>query len=162
MEKKTEKVIEFCESGKKWELWSRTGVGFVNTLDLQKFNQTSSASRKDGISFSYLNGQRPNLINEKKTLTRMHSSRMRTGRTLTVFRWRDPPSPKIWRNPPPKIWRTPPKIWRNPPPKIWRNPPPKIWRNPPWKFGGTPPPPLWTESHTPVKILPWPKLRFGR
>ena len=23
-------------------------------------------------------------------------------------------------------------------------------------------PPLWTESHTPVKILPWPKLRFGR
>ena len=44
--------------------------------------------------------------------TRMHSSRMRTGRTLTVFRWRNPP-PKIWKNPPKKD--TPPKIWRNPP-----------------------------------------------
>ena len=121
----------------------------------------------------------------------MHSSRMRTGRTLTVFRWRTPP--KIWRNPPkktppkkfgatpPKKDTSPPKIWRNPPKKrpplkIWRNPPKK---RPPQKFGGTPkiraksgaPPQKKLEQNlehppvdrqTPVKILPWPKLRFGR
>ena len=95
--------------------------------------------------------------------TRMHSSRMSTGRTLTVFRWRPPP--KIWRNPPPK--KTPPKNLEEPPqketpPKIWK-PPLKIWRNPPRKFGGTLPPPcgqthacenitLAKTSFRPVKI----------
>ena len=114
-------------------------------------------------------------------LTRMHSSRMRTGRTLTVFRWNppkkdtppenleEPPSPpkkdtpqkktppKNLEEPPKK--RRPPKIWeepppKDPPPKIWRNPPPKIWRNPPEKLEQNlehTPPPLWTESQTPVK-----------
>ena len=83
-------------------------------------------------------------------LTRMHSSRMRTGRTLTVFRCRPPR-----------------KFGGTPPPKIWR--PPENLETPPRKFGGTPPsenletpPPPWTESQTPVKTLPWPKLRFGR
>ena len=92
----------------------------------------------------------------KNCRTRMHSSRMRTGRTLTVFRWRTPP-PKIWRNTPspPKNWRppgpnTPPAPKKNlrPPPtrkfgvtppsrKFGGNPPPKNWR-PPWDQ--TPPP----------------------
>ena len=73
----------------------------------------------------------------------MHSSRMHTGRTLTVFRWRTPP--ENLEEPPQKI--PPPKIWRNPhpptPPKI----PPQIWRNPPQKIppqirakSGAPPP----------------------
>ena len=140
--------------------------------------------------------------------TRMHSSRMRTGRTLTVFRkLEDPPRkfgagtpPKIWsRHPPknleqappkfgagtpPKIWsrhppknleQAPPKIWsRHPPnleqapPKIWSRHPPKIWsRHPPPKFGAGPPPKFGAgtppvDRHTLMKILPWPKLRFGR
>ena len=54
----------------------------------------------------------------------MHSSRMRTGRTLTVFRWRPPP--KNWRTPP-KNWRTPPRP--DPPRKIGE--PPENWRTPP-------------------------------
>ena len=54
--------------------------------------------------------------------TRMYSSRMHTGRTLTVFRWRNPP-----------------KIWR--PPENFEEPPSKIWRPSPPKFGGTPPGP---------------------
>ena len=37
----------------------------------------------------------------KDFCTRVHSSRMRTGRTLTVFRWRSPPS-KNWRPPAPR------------------------------------------------------------
>ena len=41
-------------------------------------------------------------------ITRMHSSRMRTGRTLTVFRWRPPPR---------KIGDTPPKNLEEPPQK---------------------------------------------
>ena len=116
--------------------------------------------------------------------TRMHSSRMRTGRTLTVFRKLETP-PKIWSRhpaPPPKIWNRhpPPKIWsRHPPKKFGTCTPPKIWsRHPPRKFGaGTPPkkfgadpPKIWSrhpppppvDRHTLVKILPWPKLRFGR
>ena len=55
--------------------------------------------------------------------TRMHSSRMRTGRTLTVFRWRAPPPPKK----------------RHPPRKFGGTTPPK--KTPPRKFGGTPPSP---------------------
>ena len=81
-------------------------------------------------------------------ITRMHSSRMRTGRTLTIFR-------KLENHPPPKIWsRHPPEnLEQAPPPEnLEQAPPPKIWRRPP----------PWTESHTRVKILPWPKLRFGR
>ena len=73
--------------------------------------------------------------------TRMHSSRMRTGRTLTVFRWR--PSP-------PKNWRPPRKI--GDPQKF--GDPPKNW-TPPEKLetpGTRPPrdqtPPLWTEWMT--------------
>ena len=66
--------------------------------------------------------------------TRMHSSRMRTGRTLTVFRKLETP-PKIWsRHPPKKIWS------RHPPRKFGAGTPPKIWSRPPRKFGaGTPP-----------------------
>ena len=61
---------------------------------------------------------------ENTCCTRMHSSRMRTGRTLTVFRWRTPP----------KNLEDPPKKY---PPQNLEDPPKKY---PPWKFGGTPPP----------------------
>ena len=72
--------------------------------------------------------------------TRMHSSRMRTGRTLTVFRWRTlPPPPENLEEPPPENLEeppqknTPPENLEEPPPKKipTPNPPPKIWRNPP-------------------------------
>ena len=45
----------------------------------------------------------------------MHSSRMRTGRTLTVFRWRSPPENL---EDPPKNWRTPQKFGGTPPEKL--------------------------------------------
>ena len=50
--------------------------------------------------------------------TRMHSSRMHTGRTLTVFRKLETPSPKIWsRHPPQKFGAgTPPNLEQAPPP----------------------------------------------
>ena len=60
----------------------------------------------------------------------MHSSRMRTGRTLTVFRWRTPPR-KFGGTP------HPPENLEEPPPKI---PPPKIWSASPRKFGADTPP----------------------
>ena len=59
--------------------------------------------------------------------TRMHSSRMRIGRTLTVFRWRTSP---------PKNWRPPGTRPDTPPPKFGGNPPEKL--ETPRKFGGTP------------------------
>ena len=112
--------------------------------------------------------------------TRMHSSRMRTGRTLTVFRWRTPPQKKT---PPENLEEppTPPKNLEEPPPEDtppWKfGDPPK--KRPPWKIwakSGAPPHPppknlskIWStppceqnEWQTGVKILPWPKLRFGR
>ena len=102
--------------------------------------------------------------------TRMHSSRMRTGRTLTVFRWRTLPPKNLEECPPkkrhpPKFGGTPPK--KRHPPKIWRNPP-KIWRNPltqkrppPRKFGGPPkkdpPPPKNLDEPLPKKDTPPPE-----
>ena len=81
--------------------------------------------------------------------TRMHSSRMRTGRSLTVLgkfgnletppqNWRPPE--KLETHPPPKNWRTP-----SPPEKL-ENPPPGP--DPPKKFGEPPtkledPPKIW-------------------
>ena len=112
------------------------------------------------------------------TSTRMHSSRMRTGRALTVsggggvhprrIFWgekklkKKKKEKKIWRNPPPENFRPPRKI--GDPPKI--SDPPKIGDTPrdqthPPKFQtppGTRPPPLLTESQTRVKILPWPNF----
>ena len=96
------------------------------------------------------------IVNKTLTTKRMHSSRMRTGRTLTVFRKLE--TPPGTRTPPPKIWSTPPqkKFGADTPPsprKFGADTPPKIWSRHP---------PLWTEWHTLLKILPWPKLRFGR
>ena len=92
--------------------------------------------------------------------TRMHSSRMRTGRTVTVFRKLEDPPKNLEQAPPLKFGAgtppenleqapprkfgagTPPKIWsRHPPENLEQAPPPKIWsRHPPRKFGaGTPP-----------------------
>ena len=71
--------------------------------------------------------------------TRMHSSRMRTGRTLTVFRWRPPR--KNWR--PPENLEDPPKNWTTP--QKFGGTPLKIWRNPPENLEE---PPLWTEWMT--------------
>ena len=59
----------------------------------------------------------------------MHSSRMRTGRTLTVFRkFGEPPPEKL--ETPQKIGDTPPENWR----------PPQNWRHPPGPGPDTPPP----------------------
>ena len=59
--------------------------------------------------------------------TRMHSSRMRTGRTVTVFRKLEDPPRKIWS--------------RHPPQKFGAGTPPEnLEQAPPRKFGaGTPP-----------------------
>ena len=89
--------------------------------------------------------------NKLSLKTRMHSSRMRTGRTVTVFRKLEDP-PKFGAGTPPKIWS------RHPPP-----PPRKFGAgNPPQKFGvGTPPENL--EQAPPSKI--WsrhpPPRKFG-
>ena len=52
----------------------------------------------------------------------MHSSRMRTGRTLTVFQLETPPE-KLESTHPLKNWRTPRKIGDHPPRKIGDHPP---------------------------------------
>ena len=75
-------------------------------------------------------------MGSKKSVTRMHSSRMRTGQTLTVFQLE---TPKKLENPP-KNWRPPEKIgdplknWR-PPKKIGDTPTPEKLENPPQKIG---------------------------
>ena len=75
------------------------------------------------------------LVTEKNTsnrfteVTRKHSSRMRTGRTLTVFRWRTPPPKK-----------TPPQK-----------------DTPPRKFGGTPPKKIRAKSGAPPQKSPPPR-----
>ena len=60
--------------------------------------------------------------NKFSNLTRMHSSRMRTGRSLTVSEGGVVVLAKIWRHhsPPPKSWRPPRKIGDLSPPKNWR------------------------------------------
>ena len=89
----------------------------------------------------------------------MHSSRMRTGRTVTVFRKLEPP-PKIWsRHPPEKI--PPPKIWsRHPPrkigagtPKNWSRHPPKLEQAPPRKIGAGTPPEKLEQAPPPVNRI---------
>ena len=77
--------------------------------------------------------------------TRMHSSRMRTGRSLTVS---GEGLAKIWR--PPEKLETPQKIGE--PMKNWR--PSRKIGDPP----GPDHPPPWTELQTHVKTLPWPNF----
>ena len=96
--------------------------------------------------------------------TRMHSSRMCTGRTLTVFWWRSPPQkiPPAQKIPPQK--NTPPTT---PPKKYPPKPPPKLEQN----LERTPPPrgqthaceniTLAKTSFRPVNIT-LPQLRCGR
>ena len=74
----------------------------------------------------------------------MHSIRMRTGRTLTVFRKLETPQ-KFGGNPPPENLEEPPQKFGGPPgirhtplpenledpPRTRHNPPLGIWRNPP-------------------------------
>ena len=104
-------------------------------------------------------------------LTRMHSSRMRTGRTLTVFQKLEHPPQNLKQTTPENLEQTPPppkKFAVDTPPKICsRHPPPprkfaadtlppKIWSKhpiPPRKFGAdTPPqdqtPPPCEQNHT--------------
>ena len=134
--------------------------------------------------------------------TRMHSSRMRTGRALTVSgeggggwcipeeifwgkrnwkkRKKNFGDPQNLENPPENL-ETPLKIWRTPPENL-EEPPPQGVRDVLYYLfanlsacrggvslaGGYPsmhwgrPLPPWTEWQTGIKILPWPKLRFGR
>ena len=87
--------------------------------------------------------------------TRMHSSRMRTARSLTVSR-------RIPRTPPYPPWEacTPPRSMHAPrkhtPPGEACTPPQRHTHTPP---GNTHAPP-WTEWQTGAKILPCPKLRL--
>ena len=100
----------------------------------------------------------------------MHSSRMHTGRALTISgagggcggvggcasqknflggkeiekkrkKISDTPPKKILSRPPPQnLGQTPPRKFGS------DNPPPKIWvRHPPRKFGSDTPPPVWTD-----------------
>ena len=125
----------------------------------------------------------PPPLQSKRTTTRMHSSRMRTARSLTVSHCirknhaRPPPdktmhTPQIKPGMPPQI-----KLCMLPPNKTMHAPRIKP-RMPPWIKPCMPPlatthappqpctprnharPPLWTEWQTGVKILPCPKLRL--
>ena len=142
----------------------------------------------------------------KKIITRMHSSRMRTGRTLTVFRCLVPEGggrvypqrkQKSKKNSPPKkiggsplsppatplnhtplnhtpLSTTPLKNWRKPPEKLETpqkiGDPPGLTCKACWDThppgtdlqGHPPTTPSPVDRQTLVKILPWPKLRFGR
>ena len=66
----------------------------------------------------------------------MHSSRMRTGRTLTVFQGRRPP-PENLEEPPLKIWRYPPRKFGGTPPK--KTPPENLEVPPKKRHNPTPP-----------------------
>ena len=86
---------------------------------------------------------------QKNTKTRMHSSRMRTGRTLTVFRCLVPGGGGGWVYPQRK-WKSPPEKLETPkkletPPKNWR--PPWDQTRPPqdWLARNTHPTPPWTD-----------------
>ena len=99
---------------------------------------------------------------KKHPQTRMHSSRMRTGRALTVsgggcipegFFWGKEIEKKMKK----KIWRNPPENLRHPPENL-RPPrkfetPPKNFR-PPGTRPGTPP----VDRHMHVNLLPWPNF----
>ena len=102
--------------------------------------------------------------------TRMHSSRMRTGRALTVSggvmhprrnfgkknlkkKFGEPLSPPRKIGDPQKIGDTPPEKLETPPFKKLETPP-KNWRHRPPGTRPPHPPPLLTESQTRVKILP--------
>ena len=76
----------------------------------------------------------------------MHSSRMRTGRTLTVFRGRTPPPKK--------------KIWKNPPSR--QEPPPPPGRPPLQADPPSPPgrPPLQADTPPPGRPPPPPVNRI--
>ena len=132
--------------------------------DLKQFN-TSSFASTDELKINFM------------CKTRMHSSRMRTGRALTVSGgggWCIPEEilgkknlkkkKKNWR-PPQKLETTPRKLEYPPPPRKIGEPP-QIGDPPP----GTRPPPPGTRSPPPgtrsppvdrqtlVKILPWPNF----
>ena len=131
------KVVDFIGLF-NFEWYSQNKVDNIGILVLWRDDE--KLFRGTSLGFKSLLVQKLSNLNTYEMKTRMHSSRMRTSRTLTIFRW-----------------RTPPKIWRNPPQNL-EEPPQK--RHPPRKFGGTPlpkktppqkRPPLWTESQTPVK-----------
>ena len=106
------------------------------------------------------------ISNDFTIKTRMHSSRMRTGRMVTVFRKLEDPPENLEQAPPPKIWSRhhPPRKFGadTPPRKFGADTPPKIWsRHPPRKFGAGTPPKIWSR-HPPPKI--WsrhPPRKFG-
>ena len=106
-------------------------------------------------------------IQQQSLTTGMHSSRMRTGRTLTVVRCLVPAGGGggwggarrgVYPQRKHKESRNQKKI---PSPKM--ETPLKKLETPldwPARHAGIPPPPV--DRQTLVKILPWPKLRFGR
>ena len=123
------------------------------------------------IVYIIINTTSPPTVTESFQKQECIPVRMRTGRTLTVFRWRPPPQnleeppPKIWRppenleEPPTKIGDTPQKLETPPPPpkKNWR-PPGSRTRHPPGTRTRHPPPREQNEWQTLVKILPWPNF----
>ena len=111
----------------------------------------------------------------KKTYqTRMHSSRMRTGRALTVSRggglhpeeifWGEK---KLKKKEKKKFGGTSPENFRHPPknfrhPQKFQTPPfPSKILDTPLGPGQVPPPPPRVDRHTPVNLLPWPNFVAG-
>ena len=88
-------------------------------------------------------------------LTRMHSSRMRTGRTLTVFQKLEHPPQNLKQTTPENLEQTPPpKICsRHPPENLQQTPPPKICSRhpPPENLEQTPNPPSKIWSRHPLQ-----------
>ena len=78
---------------------------------------------------------------ENDIWTRMHSSRMRTGRTVTVFQKLEEPPRKFGADTPQKFGAdTPPNLEQIHPPKnLEQTPPQKFGADPPRKFGADPP-----------------------
>ena len=139
----------------------------VELIGGQKLFPRSQLSEFFDVSSGCLCCQR---LREKKFNTRMHSSRIRTGRALTVLGggagWCIPEEfflgggkklkkkrKKNLETPLRKFGGSPPN-WRPPPENL--EDPPKIWRIPPGPDHHLLPPPV--DRHTLVKILPWPNF----
>ena len=96
---------------------------------------------------------------EMSNKTRMHSSRMRTGRALTISGGGCIPAgfflggKRNWKKKEKKIFQTPRKIWS-------RHPPRKFGADPPENLEETPPPKIWSR-HPPENLEQTPPRKFG-
>ena len=136
----------------------------IPTLKKRPVIQYSIVSMKNGMGWEpILSIIQPTTIDTMLNWTRMHSSRMRTGQTLTVFRKLETPPKNLEQAPPENLEQAPPSpenLEQAPPENLEQTPPRNLEQAPPWdqtrlpprKFGaGTPPPKIWSR-HPPPKF----------